>query len=345
MKAAVLKKINDMEYMEVDTPTIGEQDLLVKMKAASICGTDMRIYRGRKTKGVRYPSIIGHEFSGEVVQVGNKVDTFSVGDKICINNVLSCGRCYYCLNNMENVCENREAIGYEYDGAFAEYVRVPGKFISRGNIMKMPDSISWEAGALIEPLSCVINGQRKLNITPGDTVVVIGAGPIGLMHIMLAKVAGAKTVVVSEPNELRRTQSLEFGADIVVDPAKESLSVIIKDITHDLGADVVIVAIGIPSLVDEALALGRKGAHVSLFAGFPAGSKFEIDGNLIHYNELTVVGASALQRRDMITSLNLIESKTIDVEKLITHTYSLDSIIEAFEKAESGEAIKVIIKG
>ena len=345
MKAGVLSEIDKLEFCEIDKPVIKADEILIQMKASAICGTDTRILHGKKTKGVRMPSVIGHEFSGVVVEIGSEVEGFSKGDRVCVDPVRPCGACPYCLNGMENVCQNRIAIGYEFDGCFAEYIRIPGSFLQSSNVLKLPDSVSWVEGALAEPLSCVINGQSKLDITAGDNVVVIGTGPIGLMHCMLAKASGAAKVFVSEPVDLRRQAAADFGADILIDPLNESLSDVVKAHTNGLGADVVILAIGIPQIVNEALNLARKGGRISMFAGFSKGDLPGVDVNLIHYNELYVTGSSSLRRKDLKTALNLIEGKIIDVEKLATHTFPLDKIEEAFSVAESGQALKVIISG
>ena len=344
MKAALLKQIDVLEYTEVETPKIEDTDLLIKVKAAAICGTDLRIYHGKKTKGIRFPSVIGHEFSGEVVEVGKKVSAFSTGDRVCVDPVLPCGGCFYCLNEMENVCQNREALGYEYDGCFAEYIRIPGKFVERGNVQRLPDGMPWESGALAEPLSCVINGQRKLNIKIGDTVVVIGAGPIGIMHLMLAKSSGATTVFVSEPNAIRRAGGSEIrsrhsrrsGKRILGRSCSKS-NQLVGCRCHNLGNRK-------SRIVDDALKLARKGARISFFAGFSKGDAPPIDVNLIHYNELVIVGASSLQRRDLKTALSLIEKGSVPVAGLVTDSFPLKAINEAFLKAESGDAIKVVVK-
>lgn len=339
----MLKQVDELVFTTSATPEIDASEILVRVGAASICGTDLRIVRGKKTKGVRYPSIIGHEFAGEVVQVGDEVTSFQNGDHVAVDPVLPCGGCYYCLNGMENVCQNRVAIGYEYDGCFAEYVRIPAAFISQGNVIRLPMSMPFTSGALAEPLSCVINGQRKLDITVGDTVVIIGSGPIGIMHMMVAKASGASTVIVSEPNRMRRQTVEDFGADVTVDPQEQSLKDVVMKQTNGLGADVVILAIGNPNIVNEAFSIARKGGRVSLFAGFSKGDMPQVDVNLIHYNELVVVGASALQRRDMKTAVNLIASGAVDVGRLVTDTFPLEQIEAAFKKAESGEAIKVVL--
>ena len=344
MKAAVFTDINCIEYKDVDDPQIAENEMLVQVKAAAICGTDNRIITGQKTKGIHMPSIIGHEFSAKVIKVGNTVTEFKVDDRVIVDPVLPCGECCYCLNDMENVCLNRKAIGYEYSGCFAELVKIPADFITSGNVLKLQPETSWEAGALVEPLACCLEGQTKLDIDFGDTVVIIGAGPIGLMHAMLAKAHGATRVIVSEPTKTRREVALNYGADIIIDPVNESLQDIVMQHTEGLGADVVILAIGNPKIANQSLQICKKGARVSMFAGFAKGITPEIDVNLIHYNELHITGSASLKRRDFKKCLELVESGIIDVKLLATHEFNLKDITKALEYAASGEAIKVIIK-
>ncbi len=344
MKAGVLQKVDDLAYMEIEKPKISDDDILVRVHAAAFCGTDVRIVRGKKTKGIRYPSVIGHEFAGVITEVGKNVTEFQLGNRVTVDPVLPCGGCAYCLNGLENVCLNRKAVGYEFDGCFAEYIRIPGDFITRGNVQLLPDVVSYEEGALAEPLACVINGQRKLDITLGETILIIGAGPIGIMHLMIARASGGAKIIVSEPNEYRRNAAKEMGADLVIDPMKENLVDIVRVHTNTLGADVVILAIGNPRVVNDAIYCARKGGRISMFAGFSKGDMPGVDVNVIHYNELVVVGASSLQRRDLKTAVNLIASGAVDVRQLVTKVFPLEQISEAFELAESGGAIKVIVK-
>jgi L-iditol 2-dehydrogenase len=303
----------------------------------------MRILSGRKSKGVRFPSIIGHEFAGEVVQVGDGVTDFRAGDRVCMDPVIPCRACAYCRVGLENVCLNRQAMGYEFDGAFAEYIRIPAIALHAGNVFRMPAGMDFDAAALAEPLACCINGQRNAGVRMGDTVVVLGAGPIGLMHAALARVAGARQVIVSEPNALRRQAAAERGVDHVCDPASESLDAYVKARTDGLGADVAILAIGVPQLANEALTIVRKGGRVNLFAGFTAGEMASVDVNLIHYNELLVSGASALRRTDYEAALAMLASNQIDARSLITHRFQVSESLEAFAEAGSGRALKVAI--
>lgn len=343
MKAAVLKAPQQLQLADIATPEAAAGELVLRVRAATVCGTDLRILSGRKTKGVRFPSVIGHEFAGEVVQVGSGVTGFETGDRLCMDPVIPCLACVYCKSGRENVCQHRQAMGYEFDGAFAEYIRIPSIALAAGNVFKMPAQMSFEAAALAEPLACCINGQRNAGVRLGDTVVVLGAGPIGLMHAALARLAGAAQVIVSEPNAARRQAAAEHGVDHICDPGRESVLDFVRARTQGLGADVVILAIGVPQLANEALQLVRKGGHVNLFAGFSAGDTSQIDVNLIHYNEIGVTGASALSRRDYELALNMLSAGQIDATALITHRYGVSDALAAFDQAGSGRALKVAI--
>lgn len=343
MKAAVLFAANKLELAEVEKPRANAGELVIRVKSAAICGTDGRIVTGKKTKGVRYPSVIGHEFSGEVVEIGQGVRQFKVADHIAVDPVIPCRACVYCRNGKENVCLNRQAIGYEFDGAFAEYVRIPAIALEAGNVFNIPEGITHDAAALAEPLACCINGQKNVGIELGDTVVIVGAGPIGLMHIMLARLSGAAKIIVSELNAQRREAALQCGADYVVDSSQEDLHGKVLAETGGVGADVVIMAIGIPSLVNASFALARKGGRINLFAGFSKDDMASIDVNIIHYNELIITGASALSREGYRTALSLISSGQINVEKLISHRFALENVEDAFKCALEGAAIKIII--
>ncbi len=343
MKAAILKAPNVLEVADMATPQAGPGELILSIRAATVCGTDLRILSGKKTKGIRFPSVIGHEFSGVVVETGAGVTGFSTGDRVCMDPVVPCRACAYCKAGLENVCQNRQAMGYEFDGAFAQYIRIPAIALQAGNVFKMPEGMSFEAAALSEPLACCINGQKNAQVGLGDSVVILGAGPIGLMHAALAKAAGARQVIISEPHAGRRQAALERGVNVACDPTRENLLDLVKQRTEGLGADVVILAIGVPALANEALSLVRKGGRVNLFAGFSQGDMSSIDVNLIHYNEITVTGASALSRSGYELALNMLSTGQIDATSLITHRYGVNDSLAAFEAAASGKAIKVAI--
>jgi L-iditol 2-dehydrogenase len=342
MKAGLLKAPNEMTFEELPYPEAEKGDLILRVRAATVCGTDIRIFRGRKTAGVRYPSVLGHEFSGEVVDNGGHAD-FQKGDAVCVCPAIPCGHCAHCKRGLENICQNLIAIGYEVDGAFAEYIRIPARAVEARNVFHLPPGLAWEKAALAEPLSCVMNGQERIDVRAGDTVAILGSGPIGLLHIKLARLSGASKILVSEPNALRREAALSAGADVVVDPTNENLQDAVKAFSGGLGADKVIVAIGVPKLANDALALARHRGSISLFAGFSVGETASLDVNAIHYNELVVTGAFGLTRLQFERSLNAIASGQLEVESLLTHQFELSDIANALATAEQGAAIKVAI--
>lgn len=340
MKAAILTAPNAMELGEAPDPTPASGDLVLRVKAATICGTDIRILRGRKTAGVRYPSIIGHEFAGEVVE-GDA--TFTPGQRVGVCPAIPCGHCAQCIHGRENLCPNAQAIGYQIDGAFAEYIRIPARAVALGNVHLLPDHIDTAEAALIEPLACVLNGQNKVELGQGDAVVILGSGPIGTLHIKLARLRGAAKVIVSEPNAGRRAAALAAGADVAIDPTAEDLRARVLEETGGLGADVVICAIGIPALATQAITLAGYGGRVSLFAGFSKGELGQLDVNAIHYDEIRVTGAFGLSRLDYVTALGILDGGRIDTSDMITHRYPLARLDEAFGMAEGGGAMKVAI--
>ena len=344
MKAVVLAGPNNFAPQMIDKPVIGEDEILLKMERAAICGTDIRILEGKKTKDVRYPSVIGHEMCGTIAEVGAKVQDYQVGEKISIANVIPCGSCSSCLNGRENACQRRTAIGYQYDGGFEEYVRIPRSCIDAGNVIKLPDSVSFTAGALIEPLACCIRGLKNAGTGFNDTVLVVGAGPIGLMHIQLSKIAGASKVIVSEPNEFRCEKARKLGADVIVDPSKQDLKQIVMDETNGLGVDVIIMAIGVPAIVNSTLKLCKKGGTVCLFAGFAGTGESSIEVNTIHYNEIHVCGSTAYKRSDYLAAAEMVKTGRINLDEIATHTYHLDDFQAAYEMNKSGAGLKIMLE-
>jgi len=342
VKAAILYAPNDMQLASADDPVLHPGDLILRVRAATICGTDIRVYRGRKTAGIRYPSVIGHEFMGEIVASGESAG-LAPGTRVGVCPAIPCGHCAQCLRGRENLCPDLQAIGYEIDGAFAEYIRIPARAVELGNVHVLPDHVTDAEAALVEPLACVLNGQNKVSLQQGDTVVILGAGPIGTLHAKLARLRGAARVIVSEPNPARRAAALEAGADMVIDPGAGDLRTAIHGETRGQGANVVICAIGIPALAAQAVGLAAKGGRVSLFAGFSKGETGTLDINAIHYEELRVTGAFGLSRRDYEDALNMVADGRIDLGQMVTHHYALNEFAAAFAMAESGAAMKVAI--
>lgn len=347
MKAVVLhgpdNYPNNYEVTDIPKPTCGDDEILLQMKAAALCGTDKRIFTGAKTKGVRPDSVVGHEICGLISEVGKNVKGYSAGEKVAIANVIPCGHCPACLSGRENACMDRKAIGYEFNGGFEEYVLIPKVCIESGNVVKLPESVSFEAGALIEPLACCIRGLRNTGTGFNDTVLIIGAGPIGLMHLELSKIAGARKVIVSELDADKRDIAMKLGADRVVDSANEDLAKVISEETDGYGVDRIVMAIGITGLVNDTLKLAKKGGTVCLFAGFPKGKTAEIDPSIIHYNELHVTGSTAYKRIDYLQAADMVKTGKIDLDAIVSAKFGLDDFRDALDLHMSGKALKVVI--
>lgn len=343
MKSVRLLKANEFPVQDIPIPEINDDEILLKMKSTAICGTDMRILTGAKTRGVRYPSTIGHEICGIVDKIGKNVVGYKIGDHVAVANVIPCHNCEMCLTGHENACLNRKAIGYEFDGGFEEYLRIPKICIDSQNVIKLPDSISFEEGSLIEPLACCVHGQKNAGVKMDDIVLIEGAGPIGLFHLILAKIAGARKVIISEPNEFRREKARELNADIIINPIDENLEEIIKKETNGYGCDVVILCIGVPTIVNQAFKLAKRNGTVMLFAGFPEKVECNISPNLIHYSEIKVTGSSAYTRIDYHEAANLVNTGQINIKPLITHRYPIEKFQAAYELVKSGKGLKVCI--
>ena len=343
MLAAVFQKPGQMEVMEVDTPEIGPDEVLVKVGANTICGTDVRIFRGEKTKGVPLPAILGHEVAGHVQEVGRNVRGYEVGAPVAMAPVIACHHCFYCQNGMENICPNQKIVGYEVKGGLSEYVRIPADAVAAGNLFVAQNDIPSEYLALAEPLACCVNGHHRSQIHLNSTVLIMGSGPIGLFHLQLSLLAGARTVIVSDPSASRRAVASNFGAHITVDPTTEDLSSIVADATGGLGMDSIIICIGVPSLVNDALTMARQGGRINVFAGLAAKGWAEVEANLIHYRELEVTGSANSRRADYQVALQLIESGRIKVEAMVTDRFPLRAVHAALDKAARGEGIKIAV--
>ena len=348
MKAVILhgpeNYPNHHEVMDIEKPSCGKKEILLKMKAAALCGTDKRIFTGGKTKGVRPDSVVGHEICGLIEEVGEEVHGFSVGEKVAIANVIPCGHCSACLSGRENACLNRKAIGYEFNGGFEEYVLVPEICIESGNVVKLPESVSYAAGALIEPLACCIRGLANTGTGFNDTVLIIGAGPIGLMHLQLSLIAGAQKVIVSELDPEKRELALKLGACRAVDSSKEDLHAIVMEETKGEGVDRIVMAIGVNALVDSTFKLAKKGGTVCLFAGFPKGRMSEFDPSVIHYNELNITGSTAYKRSDYLQAADMVINGKIDLDAIVSAKFKLEDFRQALDLHMAGTALKVVIE-
>ncbi|HUV03732.1 MAG TPA: zinc-dependent alcohol dehydrogenase family protein [Armatimonadota bacterium] len=334
MKSVVFREPNRFVVEDRPVPDIGDGDALVKVRACGICGTDVHILHGEHI--VKFPVVPGHEFSGEVVKVGSKVSDVSVGDRVTIDPNIVDYTCYFCRRGQIHLCENLTALGVNYDGGFAEFCRVPAV-----QAYKVPDSVSLDEAAMAEPLACCIHGIDRANITPGDSVVVLGAGSIGLLLVQLARIAGASHIIVSEPDERKRHMAARFGSDAQVDPSKQDVTAEVAELTK-VGADVVIESAGRLETAQLALKLARRGGTVLQFGVVSPDQLAEVSPYDVYYNELTVRG-SFVNPYTHARAIKLLASKQVEVMPLITHRFTLDESAKAFETAQSKDAVKVLL--
>jgi len=340
MQALVFQGPGKLSLRSIARPVPGNGEVLIRVQAAAICGTDLRIVAGRKTRDVRVGHPIGHECAGTVAAVGPGVHDLAPGDRIGVCVVVSCGQCHFCDADKENLCETRITLGYHTDGAFAEYMLIPAQAVRRGNLFKLPNDLPIHLTPLLEPLACCINGQHEMALQTSDSLVIFGAGPIGLLHVLLAKAYRAATtptapITVVEPVSLRRQLAIQFGADATYSP---------NEFNAAGQYDAAILAVGVPELVNTALRAVRKTGKMSLFAGFDQETTVAIDPNIIHYNQIRVTGASESRRRDYAEALSLVAQGTLDPSPLMTHRLHLENYAEAFRAVENGSALKVIFE-
>lgn len=343
MKAARFYGPGDLRVEEVDPPRLEEGEILVENHVTLTCGTDLKMYR-RGHPYAKPPLIIGHEFSGVVVEVGPKVKGFKVGMRVAAANSAPCNTCFYCRRNQQNLCENlsETLLGFTAQGAYAEYVKVPARIV-RQNTYIIPDHVSFEEAALLEPLACVAHGSQLVKINPGDVVAIIGAGPIGLLHLQMAKLMGPSKLIVSDLSDERLKVAGEMGAGYLVNPRRESQVERVLELTGDMGADVVIEASGHSETWESAVAMTRKGGTTLLFGGCEPGTKVSFDAGHIHYGELTLKGAFHHTPLSVEKAMALISSRLIDASKIITHRMKLREVKEALNLMAEGKAVKVAL--
>jgi L-iditol 2-dehydrogenase len=340
MKAAMLYGVKDLKIEDVSVPEVEAGEALVKVGAATTCGTDLKIFqRGYVEKVIRLPTVFGHEWAGEVVDVSKGLEWPQKGMRVRAGNSAPCLRCTMCHKGKYNLCENMIWLW----GAYAEYIKVPARMV-QVNMHEIPSNVSYEEAAITEPLACVLHGIEEARVRLGDVVVIIGSGPIGLLHLLTAKKIGVEKVIIIDLVEERLNFAAKLGADETINAGKMDAAGTVRKITNGYGADVVIEAIGLPATWEQALKLVRKGGTVLEFGGCPPGAEIRVDAEMLHYGEVTVLGAFHATPLHFGKALNLIASRAIDVKPLITRKMHLEEIREAFEiLATSKSEIKIAI--
>jgi len=339
MRVAMYYSNKDVRLEEKPVPKIGPGEILMKVYASGICGSDvMEWYRIHKV-----PLVLGHEVSGEVVEVGEGLTRYKKGDRICAAHHVSCNTCHYCLSGHHTVCETLRKTNFE-PGGFSEYLRLPAINVDRG-LFLLPDEVSYEDATFIEPLACVLRGQRQAWVQPGYSVLVIGSGIAGLLHIQLAKALGAGRIIATDISELRMKAALKLGADAVID-AKDDVPARVREINDNRLADVVILCAGATTAIEQGLKSVERCGSVLFFAPTNKGVTIPFSVNDTFWrNEITLTSSYAGSTADHATALELIRAGRVDVNAMITHRLGLADTGKGFQMVvDAKDSLKVIIE-
>lgn len=336
MKAAIFRGLRSIEVTDVPVPSPGPGEVLLKVRYCGICGSDVDAYRtGMYEPGI----IIGHELAGEIVQVGEGVHGWEVGDRVTVNGVIPCGACWFCHHGRPSLCEDMAMTGITFHGAFAEFMVAPAR-----GLYRLPDAVSDRQAALVDPLATALHAVRRSSLKPGDRVLILGGGPIGLLTLQCALVAGARAVYVSELSATRRDLAQRLGATAVFDPRETNLYVALDELTEGRGPDIVFECAGVPTTLQDAMTLVRKGGQI-MTVGI-CEEPVAADFMTTVLNELEIRGAYC-GYEEYPMALDYLAQGRVDVEPLISHVIALEEIVErGFEVLAAGEpqAVKVLVE-
>lgn len=339
MKAQMFYAPGDVRFEETEIPQISDDEMLVKVKAALTCGTDLKTYRrGHPTIIQSVPSTFGHEFASEVVKVGKNVTNFKVGDRVVGGNTAPCFECENCKNKRYSLCTNLQYL----NGAYSEYVAVPSHIL-KYNFYKIPDGLPYEQAALLEPLACAVHGVDRIPAKVGDKVVVIGAGPIGLMFMNLLVLKGCQVIAVDLSDYRLDIAKEKFGVYQTVNAKEDSHIQEVKNICGGSGADIVVEATGFPNVWENAVNMVRPGGTVLAFGGTKAGTSITLDCQKFHYEEITLMAVYHHTPYHVNLALKLLANGLIDGSKYISGYYPLEGAIDALESIGRQEGIKYVI--
>jgi len=339
MRVAMYYRNDDVRVEEVPRPEIGPGELLVRIEASGVCGSDvMEWYRIKKA-----PLVLGHEIGGQVVEVGEGVERFAVGDRVTATHHVPCNTCDLCQRGFHTLCETLRTTKFD-PGGFCEYVRIPPLQTDRGTL-KLPDEVSYEEATFVEPFGCVVRGQRVSGLRAGQSVLVLGAGLAGLMHVALARASGASLVVATDVHPFRLDAARRFGADLVLDATTEDVEARFRAINDGKLADQVIVSTAVPAVNEQAFRLVERGGTILFFALVTPGIDLAFPAFDLWNRGVTITQSYAAALPDLADALELIRRGRIPVEEMITHRLPLARASEGFQKvAAAGDSIKVVIE-
>lgn len=346
MKAALLEGPGKLAVREIEKPSCPEGGMLLKVKSVGICGSDMRKF-AFGSSAFTYPVVLGHEVAGEVAEVAEGVTDYKVGDRLVVGAIIPCGKCHNCLNGKDNLCQNPvyQSMGVfpDHPGGYAEYMPLPADMLERGPLVRIPDGVSYDVAALTEPFTTVLNSHEPLKTPKNGTVLIIGAGPIGCMHVELFKADGLKTVIADVVSDRLKIAKEACGADYTINSKEQDLEAEIKKLTDGRGADIVVVACSVRVMQEQAIKYVSPGGDIILFGGLPDQDHMvQFDSNVLHYSQIRLHGTIAQCKRHYQKVMDILASGKVKTENYIT-VLPLDEINEGVKLTREGKALKVIL--
>ncbi len=341
MKAAVVYAKNEIRIADVPRPRAGDGEVVVRVRASGICATDVKILGGLGAPA-ELPAILGHEVAGTISDLGPGAEAAGLheGQRVAVYPVAACGHCVYCLQGRNSLCLNEHGLGHGDDGGFAEYVRIPAEIVRLGGVLDIAD-MPFDLAAMIEPTSCCIAAADQCRTRPGDTVAVIGVGPLGLLHTIVSKALGAQVICV-DLNDERLATARKLGATLAINPEREDAYAAVRDRTGQ-GADVVIAAVGVPRVIESYLPLVRNGGIFNIFGGTPRGEKIAVDPRWIHYGEIVLTGTFASSVEQFRRAYCFVREHARKIEAVISTRCGLGDILNAVRRVQSGEGTKSVL--
>lgn len=345
MRAALMEGVGVLQTRNIAEKDVEPGGLIVRVESCAICATDIKLLNYGHAAITSYPHVLGHEIAGVVVKVSPEVEGFSPGDRVALAPTIPCNSCSLCAKGAKALCRHAKIMGYHYWGGFAQYVAVPRIGVERNQVKKIPNHVSFDEAALMEPLACVINGQEKVDTHLGDTVVILGLGPIGCMHIVLARARGATRIIAANRSSpTRRALACRFPADILVNQTEQDLKEVVMDATDGQGASVVIAATPAKEALQLTTELVAPQGRILFFGGLPRNdSLFPLDANAVHYKECSIYGSFSTTPEQCDTAIELISRSRISVKELVTHTVDLEHVPDGMNHITQGESLKVMI--
>lgn len=341
MKASVCYKQNDLRIEDLPIPEISDNEVLIKMLACGLCGTDIQKIRGDT---VNKPTVLGHEVVGEIVKKGKNVSKFEIGDRVITAIHVPCFTCHYCNKGHYTICEQFRTNNID-PGGFAEFIRIPKLHLNHLT-HKVSNNVTDEEATLIEPIACCLHGLKQADIRPNDSVLIMGAGTIGILHAQLAKIKGANKVIVSDMSKFKLQKALNVGCDYAINIKEKNIIDEVNKITDGQGVDVIVIAAGVSSLVADAVNMVRRAGKIIVFSGFDKNKLVTLDVSRFFKDEISIIGTYSVTPYEFPEALDLLEKRKLNTKEMITHVYPLNKLSEAIDISTNPEqpVLKVIIK-